>query len=112
VKVSAGSNEVTIKPGEQAIVTLSGVEANNTADLAKVMAWKNDEFRFDSEDLETIMRQLSRWYDIDVQYDQKTDRHFTGIISREVNVSEVLKMLEMTGVMHFEVEGRKVIVTK
>jgi len=113
VKVTEGQNEVIITPGQQAIVTQAlQLKIDDSADLDKVMAWKNGKFQFDSEDLETIMRQLSRWYDVDVEYNQKTDRHFTGIISRNATVSEVLKMLQMTGVMHFEVEGRKVIVTK
>jgi transmembrane sensor len=117
VKVSKGLTVTMIKPGEQAQIENNAnrlspqirVEAVNTD--AEV-AWKNGLFRFESLDIETIMRQLSRWYDVRVTYDVKTTKHFTGIISRNVNVSEVLKMLELTGEMHFSIDGKKVTVEK
>lgn len=78
------------------------------ADMA--VAWKNGFFQFGGVPIETVMRQLTRWYDVDVEYQGKIAEHFRGMISRSVNVSEVLKMLELTGAVHFRIEGKKIIV--
>lgn len=78
------------------------------ADMA--VAWKNGFFQFGGVPIETVMRQLARWYDVDVEYQGKITEHFRGMISRSVNVSEVLKMLELTGAVHFRIEGKKIIV--
>lgn len=117
VKVRKGLTSTMIKPGEQ-------VQVENNANLLNPqfrvepvnvdveVAWKNGVFRFESIDIETIMRQIGRWYDVQVIYETKTTKHFTGIISRNVNVSEVLKMLELTGEMHFSINGKKVTIEK
>jgi transmembrane sensor len=56
------------------------------------------------------MREIGRWYDMDVEYRGNVSNHFWGTISRDVNASEVFKKLEATGGVHFNIEGRKVIV--
>jgi hypothetical protein len=78
----------------------------------EIIAWKNDLFDFEGNDIRFVMRQIARWYNVDVKYENTTSAHFMGTISRNVNVSQVLKMLEMTGAVHFKVEGRTIIVTK
>jgi transmembrane sensor len=78
--------------------------------LEEVMAWKNGMFQFKSADLETILRQAARWYDIEVEYRGKIADRFSGQISRNVNISQLLKILELTGRVRFEIEGRKIIV--
>jgi hypothetical protein len=76
-----------------------------------VIAWKNGKFQFgEAMDIGMVMRQLSRWYDLDVVYDGKVTGHIGGTISRNVKISEVLKMLEMTGAVHFVIRNREVIV--
>ena len=112
VKISKEDKSVIIKPGQQVQLSVDGLVIKDNINVDKVIAWKNNLFRFESEDIETIMRQLSRWYDVNIDYEVKTNKHFTGIISRNVNASEVLKMLEMTGEMHFRIEGKKVTVVK
>nr|WP_199076333.1 FecR family protein [Pedobacter sp. ASV19] len=112
VKVSNALHTAVIRPGEQASLKKSsgvlGIEVVNTAEA---MAWKNGNFLFADEDIETIMRRISRWYDVDVEYrGNLSDKNFAGSISRYENVSEVLKMLELTGTIHFKVEGRRIIV--
>jgi transmembrane sensor len=82
----------------------------NEVDVEDAVAWKNGFFQFDGASIETVMRQLTRWYDVDVEYEGKTDKHFRGTISRSENVSAVFKMLELTGAVHFTVEGKKIIV--
>jgi hypothetical protein len=58
------------------------------------------------------MREIARWYDVEVEYQGRTNEHFTGTISRSVNASEVFKMLELTGAVHFTIEGKKIIVRR
>ena len=74
------------------------------------MAWKNGVFNFDNADLKAIMRQIARWYDVDVAYQGKVaPKTFKGEISRNVPASKVLQMLEYLGV-HFKIEGKKIVV--
>jgi hypothetical protein len=82
----------------------------NEVDVEEAVAWKDGFFEFQGVSIETVMRQLARWYDVDVKYEGKTDKHFRGKISRSSNVSEVFKMLELTGEVHFSTEGKKIIV--
>jgi ferric-dicitrate binding protein FerR (iron transport regulator) len=111
VKVSKGKSGDVLKPGQQAQLKDGNIRLINDVDMDEVMAWKNGKFLFgEKTDIETIMRQLARWYDVEAEYKGKVDRHFWGSISRNVNVSQVLKMLETTGAVHFKIEGKKVIV--
>jgi ferric-dicitrate binding protein FerR (iron transport regulator) len=112
VKVSNALQTAFIRPGQQASLKKSsgalGVEEVNTAEA---IAWKNGNFLFADEDIETIMRRISRWYNVEVEYrGNLSDKNFAGSISRYENVSEVLKMLELTGTIHFKIEGRRIIV--
>jgi ferric-dicitrate binding protein FerR (iron transport regulator) len=76
------------------------------------MAWKNGWFEFDDTDIKTIMRQVSRWYDVDIKYETKTDNEkYGGRISRNLNLSNILKMLENYGV-HFRLTGKTLTVIK
>jgi transmembrane sensor len=116
VKVSAAGflRSTVIKPGQQALLTVDGqLSTNNDVDLEQVMAWKNSQFIFDREYLPAIMRQLSRWYDVDVKYagGVLTDTRFSGIISRQRNISAVLEMLKGTGNIHFKIENKTIIIT-
>ena len=88
----------------------SGSLSVNEVDAEEAVAWKDGFFEFEGVSIETVMRQLARWYDVDVEYEGKTDKHFRGKISRSSNVSEVFKMLELTGEVHFSTEGKKIIV--
>lgn len=115
----AGAVRVTAK-GVASRVLAAGQEASmdrssgslsvNEVDVEEAVAWKDGFFEFQGVSIETVMRQLARWYDVDVKYEGKTDHHFRGKISRSSNVSEVFKMLELTGEVHFSTEGKKIIV--
>lgn len=108
VKVSSGTSKEIIKPGQQAILMQQSIKVKD-ADIEETIAWTNGFFRFNDAKIESVMRILSRWYDIDVAYEGKvTDEGFYGKISRYKNISQVLKMLEKTKVVHFKVEGRRV----
>lgn len=111
VKVSKGTQARLLKPGQQAAVNQDEqIFVQNDVNLDEVIAWKNGLFQFQSADLETILRQASRWYDIEVEYRDKITERFSGQISRNVNISQLLKILEFTGKVHFEIEGKKIIV--
>lgn len=113
VKVSSFSaGSVILKPGEQARSKGNRI-AVNQADTEAVMAWKNGYFIFKNEDIESIMRKLSRWYNIDVVYEGDfKDKRFEGSVSRFNDISEILRKFELTGSVHFKIEGRRVIVMK
>lgn len=80
-------------------------------DTEGVVSWKNGYFRFDNTSLPEVMRQIERWYDVEIQYEGIiTEREFVGQIERSANLSKVLKILELGGV-RFRMEGKKIIVT-
>ncbi len=124
VKVTKGSAGSLLKQGQQAQVFFpnggaqrsgtkfgeGAVKVVNGVNLEQVMAWKNGYFNFNSVDIRTMMKQLSRWYDVEVRYEGNVPpQHITGEISRNVNASVVLKMLEYAGV-HFRIEGSSIVV--
>jgi len=108
-----GANQIkTIKPGQQAVMSSKGISLAQ-ADTEESIAWKNGYFRFNDEHIESIMRKLSRWYDIEVSFQGPASHEgFNGKISRYKNISQALKMLEQTGAVHFEIEGRRVNVIR
>ncbi|MCF0074408.1 DUF4974 domain-containing protein [Dyadobacter sp. CY261] len=113
--VRVNKDEVTkvLTPGQQARVA-TGEAARDisikTVDTESVVAWKEGRFEFNGN-IREIMRQISRWYDLDVKYEGNVERKsFAGTISRKNNVSEVLKMLEMTGGIQFRIDDRKITV--
>jgi len=111
VRVSNGSFSNRIRPGEQAAVNNKngGIDVA-TADMDAVMAWKNGLFEFQGADIATIMRQVARWYDVEIVFAGKTPaRKFEGKISRNAQLPEVLKILELSNIQ-FRVEGKKIIV--
>ncbi len=114
VRVSKiNSNEQQLlKPGQQSAVSSSGNGIMVTeANTDEAVAWKNGDFSFNNEKIESIMRKLSRWYNIEIQYNGNiTDEGFYGKISRSKNISEILKMLEQTKKIHFKIEGRRITV--
>jgi transmembrane sensor len=99
------NHNTTLKPGQQAQVTNNGkINVVSNADVAEATAWKDGRFQFNEADIPAVMRQVSRWYNVDVVYEGSPKPHgFTGKIPRNVNVSEVLGILEYTGV-HFKIE--------
>ncbi|MBW7839056.1 MAG: DUF4974 domain-containing protein [Chitinophagaceae bacterium] len=104
----AGST-LRLKPGNQAIAQTGNekLQLKSAVDTSQVLAWKNGFFSFRNASLKEIMQQISRWYDVDVQYEGTIEpRQFRGIIPKTSDMSEVLQILEESKV-HFKVEGRK-----
>ena len=102
---------VVLQPGEQASVNDKGqVSVLKDADLEQAVAWKNGMFQFDHADLKSVMGELTRWYNVDVRFEgNAASRHFGGKISRFSNISEVLKILELSKV-HFRIENKTIVV--
>jgi ferric-dicitrate binding protein FerR (iron transport regulator) len=107
-----------IKPGEQAVLTHnlpagrqgSPLTIDHSPDVDKAVAWKKGFFNFEDASLEEVMRQLERWYDIEVVYEKNIpDIRFGGKMSNDVSLSGLLKSLQEMEV-HFRIEGRKLIV--
>jgi len=107
VKVSSAGEAKILKPGEQAQLVRGNILVAQV-NVDEVVAWKNGLFDFKDADIETVMRQLSRWYDVDIEYRGKiSEALFTGKLYREVNVSQVLDMLSYFKV-HFKIENNGV----
>jgi ferric-dicitrate binding protein FerR (iron transport regulator) len=112
--VKVGQHEgqsIYITPGQQAGLNLQGaIRLNTDVDIDEVMAWKSNWFNFNSLSVPEIMRQIERCYNVSVTYENKVpDQHFSGIVSRSNNVSEVLKIMEQSGIK-FKIEGRNITV--
>ncbi|MGY0035181.1 FecR family protein [Pedobacter sp. NJ-S-72] len=102
-----------LKPGEEALKQAGSFKIQ-PADLDEVMAWRNGKFKFNDEDIVSIMKKIARWYNVSVEYqDEKIkSERFSGTISRSENVSELLKKLELTNTFQFRIQGNKVILSK
>lgn len=113
VKVFLKDQKTILKPGQQAIIksTNSSIVVQNV-DVDEAVAWKNGYFKFNDEDLKSVMRKVSRWYNVDVTYQGNFGDNisFLGEVSRSKNISAVLKIMEATGNIHFQVSGRRVVV--
>jgi transmembrane sensor len=112
VKIASGSNSALILPGEQAVINRAG---NATITIHPVnvdneVAWKNGLFSFDGENIQSIMRQVDRWYNVDVVYEgsMPPEKYF-GEISRTSSLADVFKILELNNVQ-FRIEGKTVTV--
>lgn len=112
VQLTHGSNSSLLKPGLQASLSAQDQQfVVTTADMEQTLAWKEGKFRFRNTNIKAIMRQLSRWYDIEVAYmGDVSDIDLTGVISRREDADKLFKALETTQRIHFEVKGNKVTV--
>jgi len=97
--------------GKQAQINPSGrIAVRSDADTEDVMAWKNGMFSFNQSDIEGIMRQISRWYDLDILYTgTRSKETFSGMVSRSSNLSQVLKIMEQASI-RFRLEGKTLVV--
>lgn len=112
VQLLKESGTAFLEPGQAAILNKgTGKIKVEAADVDEAVAWKNGYFIFSNENIESIMRKVSRWYNVEVDYQGNlSNKDFVGTISRDKNISEILKMLELTGAIHFKVDGRRVTV--
>ncbi|OQP49921.1 hypothetical protein A4D02_27995 [Niastella koreensis] len=111
ISLTRGSQTAVLKPGQQAIDAIGNPAIRIVeADIDETVAWTNDLFQFEEEPLESVMRKISRWYDVDVSYQKGSNIHesYLGRLTRYAEVSKVLKMLEVTGDVRFEIQGRTI----
>jgi len=113
VKVINKDMTKMLVPGQQSQLENSGsLNVVNDVNTDEIVAWKNALFTFDDTDLKSVARQLSRWYDIEIVLPKIiTPEGFNGTIPRKSNLSDVLKILELTGEVSFAIDGKKLIVT-
>lgn len=114
VKVAKDEQFKFLRPGQQTIIKTGSRLINvKTANIEQTLAWKNGAFVFDQEDIESIMRKISRWYNVDVVYQNGIPNvKLGGTISRFSTVTELLQVLQSTGTVHFKLEGRRITVIK
>src|SRR5690606_36902830 len=96
VKESAGTDQgpVVLAPGEQALGAAGNPLKVKKVDVAQAMAWKNGKFNFTDSDVATVMRELSRWYDVDITFEgEKPNITLSGEVYRNTNASNVLDIL-------------------
>jgi transmembrane sensor len=113
VKVKQANEIVYLRPSEQSVFTRNLNRLLVTeADVNKEIGWKLGYFEFEDEDLPTIMRQLTRWYDMDVKFNGNVpDKYYTGSISKKLTLMNVLEILKLAGVQ-YSLEGRKMTIKK
>ena len=112
VQLVHGNTKSLLAPGYGGTL-LQGSDNFNIqkADLEQALAWKDGKFRFRNTNIYTIMRQISRWYNIDVAYEgELSDKRFTGLISRRENASSLLQILSATKLIDIEFNGNKILV--
>ncbi|WP_184541952.1 FecR family protein [Mucilaginibacter sp. FT3.2] len=111
VKVNYKNKATLIKPGQMAVNTLGDAVTIKQANIDEVMAWKNDNFIFNNENITSIMKKISRWYDVDVNYKGDMSRiNFDGNYSRSKGLASLLKNIELVDKVRFVIEERRITV--
>ncbi len=116
-KIAGDNNTKTpqyfsLLPGQQASLDKSGLINVSEVDIKEYIAWKDNMFSFNDTDLESIMKSLARWYDVEVSYENPGLKSLTfgALISRRSNISAILELMRMTGTVDFEISGVKITV--
>lgn len=113
VNVSNGSARQLLQPGEQASTAATGGPFRiSKPNMEAILSWKNGEFYFQDTHIQAIMREVARWYNIEVSYEgDMSGITLSGIVSRNESVAQLLKALEMTKVVRFRMEGNRIVVS-
>nr|WP_240155191.1 FecR family protein [Chitinophaga sp. Cy-1792] len=111
IKIVSGKASKLLHPGQQAVIGApEQIVVNSSVDPDQVMSWINGVFIFNHEDIRTVMQQISRWYDVEVVYnDTHAGETFSGIVGRDSNVTQVLKIMEANG-LKFKIENKTITV--
>jgi len=104
---------LVLKPGEQSVLSNNGLTIKK-ANTDEAVAWKNGYFMFDNEKQESILRKIARWYNVEIEYADPEAKEvmYYGTVSRFEKISKVLRKLEQTGEVRFDIKGNKLIVYK
>lgn len=113
VDLIKGGKTVLLKPGQQSLLSNGQIQIQDV-DTDESIAWKNGYFQFDGKNLETALLEVSRWYNIEIEYKDNSLRKqaLAGSISKYENVNNILKTMELTGALKFSVSGRKIVVER
>jgi transmembrane sensor len=113
VQVITGGHTAKIKPGQQAKSTEEGIKIS-TANLEQVTSWTKGDFDLNHVSFKTAMRDIARWYDVEVIYDASVPNNMEsgGWIARDKPLSTVLKSIESSGLVKFKVKDRKIYVMR
>ncbi len=110
VALRSAGNEQLLRPGEQASTSADGKIVLTKVDVEEKIAWKNGLFLFQAAGIPEIMKQVARWYDIEVTYEGNfPERQLTGKVSRNVSITELMAIFQYAGINH-RVEGRKIVI--
>lgn len=111
IVIANNSGTKKLKPGQQAVISNNGsMQLLNDVNIDAITAWRDETFQFERDNLESIMREIARWYGVQIEYEgQIPAKTFSGMVSRKRNLSEVLKILEANNVK-FRIEGKKVTI--
>ncbi|MDQ8006217.1 MAG: DUF4974 domain-containing protein [Pedobacter sp.] len=110
VKSEASGFEEILQPNQQAIVNARGIRVT-TVKTEEVIDWKDGKFVFSNESIESLMRKIARWYNVEVVYEGEiTKERFGGQVSRSQPISKILEALQLTGFVEFKAEGRRITV--
>ena len=114
VRVDArGGESVVLEPGQQALTTGGGIEVQDV-DVSYVTSWVNGKFSFDNSRLENIARQVSRWYDVKISFedDDLKEIRFSGAMLKFRPLSDLIEMIEATSFVRFSVKGENIIISR
>ncbi|MCF8341237.1 MAG: FecR family protein [Chitinophagaceae bacterium] len=113
ITLSKRFKKIRLGPGDQAQVVNDEIKlAIEKVNVDEVIAWKNELFYYEGVELQTIMRQIEKYYNVEVEYKDNLNYKFFAKISRQVKLSELLKKLELTNLVHFKILENKIIVMK
>jgi len=111
VKVTSNDKTSFLKPGQQAQVGITGnIQTISDVDVMGVTAWKDGMFIFKDHDIKKVMKEIGRWYDVDVEFEGNkfSTAGYSAIISRNLPVSNILDALVQMGGVHFDIQGKKI----
>ncbi|MGI4021556.1 MAG: FecR family protein [Janthinobacterium lividum] len=111
VKILSAQKEAILKPGQMAVNQTAQSLQIKQANLEEVMAWKNGLFIFNNESITSIMKKISRWYNVDVVYEGNLENiNFIGNYARSKSLTNLLKSIALMDKVHFKIEGRRITV--
>lgn len=111
IRVSQGTQSVTLSPDEQAVVSNAAITVQQHVNTEPVLAWKNGLFHFDNAPFKEVMQQLSRWYDVDVAYmGAVPSRKFSGELQRNLSLLQIVEIMNENKMNVRLEEGRKLVV--
>ena len=113
IKAKSGHATKFLIPGQQSLTKIGTETKIIKADVQQTIAWKDGYFMFKNSNIKEIANELERWYDVEIEYSENIAfDNITGYISRNVKISNVLKMLELSGFLNYEIKGRKILLKK